>query len=92
MADMPELHTYLGGCPDAAADVATTANWFTYWKSQGEMKVYSTAYKNLVANMATIKTDATTLESDFDAGDYYGAADMASQIAKIALPVQAATI
>ena len=92
MGDLPELNTYLAGCPDASADIATTANWFTYWKSQGEMKVYSTAYKNLVANMGTIKTDANTLETDFDNADYYGAADMAAEMAKIALPVPTSTI
>ena len=90
LGDMPELNGFLAGCPDASADIAVTAGWFTYWKSQGEMKVYSTAYKNVVGNMATISADATTLEADYDAQDYYGTADMASTIAKIALPVQSA--
>ena len=38
--------------------------------------------------MSDIKTDADTLQTKFDAGDFYGAADMASTIARIALPVQ----
>jgi len=92
MADMPELGTYLQGCPDAAADIATTAGWFNYWKSAGTMKVYSTAYKNLIGNMPTVKADVATLEDDFDAKDYYGVADIASTLAKIALPVPAASV
>jgi hypothetical protein len=90
MGDMPELGTFLAACPDASADIATTSNWFKYWKSQGTMKVYSTAYKNVINNMPTIKTDANTMETDFDAQDYYGTADMASTVAKIALPVPSA--
>lgn len=89
LSDMPELNGFLAGCPDAAADIAVTADWFKYWKSQGEMKVYSTAYKNVVGQMETIKTDVDALSTDYDAGDYFGTANMAASIAKIALPVPA---
>ena len=71
---MPELGGFLKSCPDAATDVAATANWFNYWKGQGEMKVYSTAYKNVVGNMDTIKADVKIMETDFDKQDFYGTA------------------
>lgn len=51
------------------------------------MKVYSTAYKNVVSNMATIKADVKLLENDYDSNDYFGTAVEASTIAKIALPM-----
>merc|ERR1719266_1424728 len=88
LADMPEIKGFLDGCPNAAADVKVVGDWFTYWKNAGEMKVYSTAYKNVVGNMDTIKKDADVMEDDYDAQDYYGTADMAASVAKIALPVQ----
>ena len=85
---MPDLKGFLDGCSDAKDDIEVTENWFKYWKGQGEMKVYSTIYKNVVANMPTIKKDADTMEDDFDKKDFYGTADMAASVAKIALPVQ----
>ena len=87
MSEMPEMKKMLDGCPKAKSDIDTTEGWYKYWKSQGEMKVYSTAYKNVVNNMSTIKKDASTMEDDFDKKDYYGTADMASSVARIALPV-----
>jgi len=36
----------MAGCPSEAADWATLQGWYKYWKAQGTMKVYSTAYKN----------------------------------------------
>jgi len=57
----------LNGCPNAKADIDTLDNWFKYWKAQGEMKVYSTAYKNVVGNMSTIKDDSSKLETAYDA-------------------------
>jgi hypothetical protein len=58
---MPAINGFLAGCPNAPvpADVATTENWAKYWKSQGTMNLYSTAYKNLVSNMTTVKADAS---------------------------------
>ena len=53
------------------------------------MKVYSTAYKNVIGNMDSIKTDIDGLSADYDAKDYFGTADMAASIAEIALPVPA---
>lgn len=58
----------MSACPaDVQSDWAIVGNWFKYWKAQGEMKVYSTAYKNVVGNMATIKADVKLLETSFDA-------------------------
>ena len=88
LADMPELKTFTEGCPDAKADFDTTAAWFKYWKAQGEMKVYSTAYKNVVAHMTEIKADASKISDDYNANDYFKAAADVSSICKIALPVQ----
>ena len=31
--DFPELNQYLAACPNAAADIATTEGWATYWAS-----------------------------------------------------------
>jgi len=64
---LPELNSYLSTCPaDVKTDWAQVGTWFKYWKAQGEMKVYGTAYKNVVGNMSTIKADAKVLEGDFD--------------------------
>jgi len=41
---------------------------------QGSLKVYSTAYKNLVANISTVTADVKILEADYDAKNYYGTA------------------
>jgi len=71
LADMPKLKTFTENCPDAKADFDTTANWFKYWKAQGEMKVYSTAYKNVIAHMDEIKTEASKIDTDYTAKDYY---------------------
>ena len=87
MNDMPELNTFLAGCPDASANVATTESWMSYWKGQGTMKVYSTAYKNLVHNMSTVTDDVHTMTADYEAGDWYDTAFEASSLAKLALPV-----
>ena len=51
------------------------------------MKVYQTAYKNVIGNFDQIKTVSKDIETKYDAKDYYGAADDAATIAKIALPV-----
>ena len=39
--------------------------------------------------MSTVKSDVDVMETDFDSADYYGTADMASSLAKLALPVPA---
>merc|ERR1712151_46899 len=75
------------GCPDAQADFAVVANWWKYWKAQGELKVYQEAYRNLMTSMPTIKSDAATLSADYSAGDYIGAGFEAGEIAKTALPL-----
>ena len=88
LGDLPELNSYMDSCPaEVKADKDVVSNWFKYWKGQGEMKVYQTAYKNVVGNFDEIKTTANALAKKYDAKDYYGAADMAATIAKIALPV-----
>lgn len=85
--DLPSLNGFMAQCPDAAADFAVVGNWWKTWKAEGTMKVYSTAYKNVVSNMATIKADVKILEHDYDGHDYFGTAVEASTIAKIALPM-----
>lgn len=86
LGDLPELSGWLAACPDAKADIATVGTWFKYWKAQGEMKVYGTAYKNVVGNMPTIKTDVAKLETDYDGQNFYGVGADVSGIAVIALP------
>jgi len=90
LKDLPQLKGFMDACPNAAGDWAAISNWFKFWKGQGEMKVYSTAYKNLVANMGTVKEEASKISADYTSGDFYGAANEAATIAKLALPVQAA--
>ena len=88
LGDLPELNSYMDSCPaEVKADKDVVSNWFKYWKGQGEMKVYQTAYKNLVGNFDDIKKTANELAKKYDDKDYFGAADMAATIAKIALPV-----
>ena len=53
-SDFAELNTYLAGCPNAAADIATTESWAKYWGNASTMKLYSTAYKNLRNNMSKL--------------------------------------
>ena len=88
LGDLPELNSFMDSCPaEVKADKDVVSNWFKYWKGQGEMKVYQTAYKNVIGNFDTIKTTANALAKKYDDKDYFGAADMAATIAKIALPV-----
>jgi hypothetical protein len=77
---------------ETKADFDVVANWFKFWKSQGEMKVYQTAYKNIVGNMSTLKADADKISNEYTSGDFYATADTAAEIAKLALPVQAAEL
>jgi len=91
MADIPQFNSFMAACPNAQTDFAVVANWWKYWKGQGEMKVYQEAYKNLMGNMPTIKTDASTLSADFEAGDMVGAGFEAGEIAKLALPLPGLT-
>lgn len=87
MSDMPYIKTTMDACTDAKADIDVTGHWFNYWKTQGEMKVYGTAYKNVLHDMDTVKADAGKVKDFYDAKDLYNAADMAATIAKIALPL-----
>lgn len=57
MSDLPEFNGFMAGCPNAASDWAVVQNWFKYWKAQGEMHVYSIAYRNLMKNAPTLKSD-----------------------------------
>ena len=90
LADLPQLNTFMAACPDAQADYAVMVNWFKYWKGQGEMKVYQTAYTNVMHNMPAIKQDVATLELNWDAHNMYGVGIMAEVIAVLALPLPAA--
>ena len=74
LQQMPEISIMLGNCPTAAADISTVEYWGSYWLNQGTLKVYSTAYKNLVANISTVTADVKILEADYDAKNYYGTA------------------
>ena len=51
------------------------------------MKVYSTAYRNVVSHMPDIKTLSSDITTKYDNQDYYNVAVDVSSIAKIALPV-----
>merc|ERR1712156_438168 len=89
LQDLPEMKTFDAGCSDAVrADMKVVGDWEKYWKGQGTMKAYQTAYGNIIHNMPTIKSDASIMEADYNKKDYYGTADMAASVAKIALPVQ----
>ena len=87
LSQMPEISIMLGACPNAAADISTVEYWGSYWLNQGTLKVYSTAYRNLVANISTVTTDVSLLTDDYDAKNYYGTALEAAALAKLALPV-----
>ena len=67
IGDFPELNQFLAACPNAAADIATTESWAKYWSNQGTMKLYSTAYKNILKNESTVLADVHTLTADYDA-------------------------
>jgi len=90
LGDLGAINTMLAGCPNDQADFVPVENWFKYWKGQGEMKVYSTAYKNVSANFAQISQQGSDLEAKYDAGDYYSVGLDAALIAKEALPQVAA--
>ena len=51
------------------------------------MKVYSTGYKNLRANMSTVTADVNVMETDYAANNYYGTAVEAAALATLALPM-----
>ena len=90
LSQMPEISIMLGNCPEANADISTVEYWGGFWLNQGTLKVYSTAYKNLTANISTVTSDVNLLTDDFDAKNYYGAAMEAAALAKLALPVPTA--
>jgi len=94
LADVPEVKGWLDKCPDTSADptaqddIVVLENYWKFWKSQGEMKVYQTAYKNIIGHMSDIKAQVAVLEDAYHKADYYGTGKAAFEIAKIALPVQ----
>merc|ERR1712226_1000054 len=90
LGDLSTINTMLAGCPNDQADFAPAENWFTYWKGQGEMKVYSTAYKNLSANFATVSAQASALSDAYNAADYFSVGKDAATIAVECLPQQSA--
>ena len=90
LTQIPVLAGFLNACPNASADVQTVENWGSYWMSQGSLKVYSTAYRNLVGNISTVTADVSLLTDDFDTGNFYGTAMEAAALAKLALPVPSA--
>ena len=71
---MPEISIMLGNCPQANADISTVEYWGGYWLNQGSLKVYSTAYKNLTANISTVMADVKVLKHDYNKKNYYGTA------------------
>jgi len=54
------------------------------------MKVYQSAYQNVLHNMAAIKTSASKIDDDWHANDFVAVGEDAGTIAKLALPVAAA--
>jgi len=88
--DIPEMTTAMQACPDALADYQAVGGWYKYWKGQGTLRVYQSAYTNVLHNMAAIKADVGIIETDYNANDLYGVGAEASTIAKIALPMPAA--
>jgi len=86
LADLPEIKTIMVACPEAASDWAQVSNWFKYWKGQGEMKVYSEAYKNFSQNYNKIASDAGVVSDDFKANNFYGAGAAAAVVALEVLP------
>ena len=87
LGQMSNIESFLGACPNASADLKTVADWGNYWMNQGSLKVYSTAYKNLTGNISTLMADVHLLEDDYDNHNYYGTAQEAAAIAKLALPL-----
>lgn len=68
MSDLPKFQSYMAGCSGkgtVSADFAVLSNWFKGWKAQGEMKIYSIAYHNLLEHMSEIKADISTMEVQF---------------------------
>jgi len=88
LGDLSTINTMLAGCPNDQADFVPAENWFKFWKGQGEMKVYSTAYKNLSTNFAQISAQATQLNDAYNSGDYFTVGKVASEIGTEALPQQ----
>ena len=86
LGDLPTINTSIAACPDAAADWALVGNWFKYWKGQGEMKVYQTAYKNFSQNYQTIANDANKVSADFSSQSYWQAGFDANVLALTVLP------
>ena len=90
LGQMSNIEGWLSACPNASADLQTVADWGNYWMNQGSLKVYSTAYKNLTGNISTLMADVHLLEDDYDNHNYYGTAQEAAAIAKLALPLPTA--
>merc|ERR1711933_545689 len=74
---------------DMWADWEVVKAWYRYWMTQGEMKIYQTAYTNVLHNMPTIKTTAGKIDDDWRAHNYTAVGEDAGAIAKLALPVVA---
>ena len=92
VGDLPETHDFMASCLgqgtfDADYDVLTT--WYKYWHEQGMMRVYSSAYRNIVPLMKSgeLKTHMDAMKASFSSGDYYGAADGFGTVLLIALPM-----
>jgi hypothetical protein len=86
LGDLPTINASIAACPDAAADWALVANWFKYWKGQGEMRVYQTAYKNFSQNYQEIANDASKVSDDFSRSNYWQVGYDANVLALKVLP------
>merc|ERR1712087_771169 len=80
LADLPQMHNAMAACPEAANEWAPVKTWFEYWKQQGMMKVYQTAFKNFQTNYKAVAGAAGIMVRDFQGKDYFGAGRAAEWI------------
>merc|ERR1711933_16816 len=88
--DLSEFNVSLADCQSVWPDFQVIKNWYWYWEQQGEMKVYQSAYTNVLHTMPAIKTSASKIDDDWHANDFVAVGEDAGTVAKLALPPAAA--
>ena len=85
--DFGELGSFTDTCPESTrADVAQVMEWQSYWKNEGEGKLFLSANEKYLENQEQVNDLFRSIEAKHSHDNYFGAATSAAEVAKIVAP------